>query len=73
MSRFERSSSRNTRFTLREENSIHFTVLSTTLGFILPPPESNSLVKGPKDISDYNGQEPSTHLQEGEEKEFETT
>ena len=39
------------------------------MGFILPPSESNNLVKGPKDISAENGQEPSTHLQESEEEE----
>ena len=37
--------------------------------FILPPPESNNLAKGSKDISAQNGQEPSTHLQESEEEE----
>ena len=74
---FERSSSGNTPLTVCEENSIYFTTCSTTFGFILPPPESNNLVKGPKDISAHNGQEPSTHLQEGEEEEsqeeFKTT
>ena len=69
---FERSSSSGgTRLTVCEEISIYFTFLSTTLGFILPPPESNNLAKGPKDISDQNGQEPSTHLQESEEREEE--
>ena len=69
---FERSnSSGGTGLTVCEENSIYFTILSTTLGFILPPPESNNLVKGPKDISAQNSQEPSTHLQESEEQEEE--
>ena len=65
---FERSSSSGgTRLTVCEENSVYFTILSTTLGFILPPPES----KGPKDISAQNSQEPSTHLQESEEQDEE--
>ena len=41
--------------------------MNTTLGFILPPPES----KGPKDISAQNSQEPSTHLQDSEEQQEE--
>ena len=57
--------------TVFEENSIYFTYLSTTLRFILPPPGSNKLAKGPKDISDQNGQAPSTHLRESEEQEEE--
>ena len=65
------SSSGGTRLTVCEEISIYFTNLSTTLGFILPPPESNDLVKGPRDISAQNSQEPSTHLQESEEQEEE--
>ena len=64
----ERSSSGDTRLKVCKENSMYFTVLGTTLGFILTPPESNNSVKGPKDISAHNGQEPSTHLQEGEEE-----
>ena len=48
------------------------------MGFILPPPESNNLAKGSKDISAQNSREPSTRLQEsGEEaegqEEFKTT
>ena len=55
--------------TVCEENSIYFTVLSTTLAFTLPSPESNSLVKRSKEISAQNGQNPSTPLQENEEEE----
>ena len=66
---FQQSSSGDTRLTVCEEISIYFTILSTTLRFIVPSPESTKLVKRPKDVSAYKGQEPSAHLQEGEEEE----
>ena len=60
--------------TVCEEISIYSAILSRTLGSILPQPKSNNRrVEGPKDISNANGQEQSTHFQGSQEEEFKAT
>ena len=69
----ERSSEDTHATTVCKENFNKFTISSTTLGFILPPPKSNSRrVNGLKGISNANGQEQSIHFQ-GSQEEFKGT